>query len=60
MKIENEKTFMKKLLTQLNIRWKIFVTFKRLTHMHSMMFHDIRNQEKILHRKAFQLLAMFS
>lgn len=28
------KTFMKKLLTQLNIRWKIFVTFKRLTHKH--------------------------
>lgn len=25
------RTFMEKLLTQLNIRWKIFVTFKRLT-----------------------------
>ena len=33
------KTFMEKLLTQLSIRWKIFVTFKRLT------FDDCKTRE---------------
>lgn len=61
---------MEKLLTQLNIRWKIFVTFKRITghtHSHTQIVKlddvsDIPLHEKIYHsgQQSFELLVMFT
>lgn len=53
---------MEKLLTQLNIRWKIFVTFKRITghtHSHTQIVKLDDVSDIPLHEKIFHWTAKF-